>query len=337
MIREEIYKTAIRFYLLPIIICTVAMTMYIRIQDRSLSNIMLEYYKADYLDVMERNNLDGRWSEEKQRRLDLLINENDALLAKRSETTQKYLSGQQGYLEYNAFMNRTQEAGNIRIVLQQLESQYTYASTHSDTYYIMYTNGWMKWFLQPAEYMTYLAAILITCVVWLPEYSPKGAFHDVMLTTTNGRKYAVRTKLVLICGCIIPVFALEQAVYLAYVAQHYGLGHTDWPIQSIPIFTDRAVHVSIFGALLILSVLKLLSMLGIALILSAVITTAKAVYPVMLAGSAMCILCGMQIDFSLMWTRALSSYRYVVLISAVCVLVISTICIFLHWIWQRRE
>lgn len=171
-----------------------------------------------------------------------------------------------------------------------------------DKYEIYNMNGWQKWFVQPAEYLSVLGIIFLVCLAWMPELSSKPSFFDFLHSTPARGRMICRKMISIFGGCFI-FFVIEQLVYWCYLNRTYDMSGWNAPMQTIGLFAKQELNLSVLQASEVVLLIKLVFGMIVILVISGVICVVKQVYAVLLFGGVVTLLAGSQIAYWELWTN----------------------------------
>lgn len=217
-------------------------------------------YREEYLYYLEQ--VDGPYTEEKSA---FLENEARAIAEAKSGLEQiykQYRSGQTGGdMHIQSYTDRLSHAAGFDVIYDQ----YLYANEEPSNRYFLDANGWAGLMADSGLDFPLILAIGLLAV---PVYCGEAVceMDKLVLTTKAGRQNYLRHKLILTVAIVSSMCLIAAVMRYGLYALRYGLPHGDYPMQSLQLFGDSTKEMSLAGAYLLTSFLRLIGSLQLALI-----------------------------------------------------------------------
>jgi hypothetical protein len=147
-----------------------------------------------------------------------------------------------------------------------LFSQYNYAGENPKNRFLLNTNGWDSLLSKEhLDWFFYVLLFLIIAPIFCDEFLCN--MEGIILTQKNGGKYLSLYKIGIAVVLTIVLSILNMGTEYLFSFYKYGLQHGNYPLQSLSYFADSSKNISLFGAFLEISFIKMIGAVELSIIL----------------------------------------------------------------------
>lgn len=147
-----------------------------------------------------------------------------------------------------------------------LFSQYNYAQENPKNRFLLNTNGWDSLLSKEhLDWFFYVLLFLIITPIFCEEFSCN--MEGIILTQKNGGKYLSLYKIGISVFLTIFLSILNIGIEYLFICCKYGLQHGNYPLQSLSYYADSGKNISLFGAFLAISFIKIIGAVELSILL----------------------------------------------------------------------
>lgn len=140
-----------------------------------------------------------------------------------------------------------------------LQSQYEYVRADPERHYFINQNGWLRVIgSQNLDYILLLMVLIISGTAITYEY--ECGMTRLLWTTKKGKNPFITSKIVIVFTICLGVFLVSEGITVANEIGHYGF-LPNAPIQSLQMFKNSSLHMSLLSLYLASRGYKLLGVL----------------------------------------------------------------------------
>lgn len=225
------------------------------ITSQTIGKPYIEWYKPQYLKTLNEYQLEGRYTEEREKTLSEL----EAHQKEREIARNKIIDDfEQGKIEYEEYHDKMSEMNQVRDdadLLRTIRDQMNDAKNNLRSE-ITYTNGWDNFFEQKQDIARMLLIVVFAYLLWKNEV--KMSVKKVLLLSKNGGSKLYHVKLACMVLGVLILWGMEQGIYLWYIIMKYGTYGIGSSIQSLMVFANLSLECKIYGFIWFYESVKLL-------------------------------------------------------------------------------
>lgn len=166
---------------------------------------------------------------------------------------------------YDGIIDRQEYEDQLKLLQKKLVNekgfdvifkQYEYARENPENRYILYTNGWGGLLSQEKlDWLFYILLFLLITPIFCEEI---GSNMDIMiLTQKNGGRYTANFKILISVFIAVLLSVFNSCIEYIFFLNKYGLKNGTFPLQSLSYFMNCEKEISLYGAFLGISCLKI--------------------------------------------------------------------------------
>lgn len=229
----------------------------------NVSNQRMEANKEEYCSIISEYKLGGIVTESSQKKLQKLINNCNEAEDKFDKLFFDYQIGKINKSEYEKAAQYFASIANSSDTLNILQDQFEYAESDINNRYIMYTNSWELLFGHSSNIIFLIYLILIVTLVFAGEID-NGGMRSFNITCKNGRNRLVLSKLAVSEIILASSYIIYIIAYFLFVHWKFGLDSSNFPIQSLQLYSEYTGSVSLINGYISVCAIRLLSLMACA-------------------------------------------------------------------------
>jgi hypothetical protein len=274
------------FGLLLVLLMLILKLTYLVIEDSRTNTYILEN-KAAYLSIVNRYT--GRVTQDVS---DQIEAENALVLRADSELRRLRLDYNDELItteEFERDLPQAEKLANNKELFLYFYSQYLSARGEPDTRYILFSEGWDRFFSTVRlDWFSSLVVIIFAALLFGKEYETD--MQRLQISTSKGDTKLVVTKLLVLFSVIFVVSLLSFLSEFLYFNLRYGLPNWDFPYQSIAIFRNSSLHLTIAQATLLTFMIRLFGFCILGIITISISIASQSVIPALIGGLTLVVL-----------------------------------------------
>lgn len=229
----------------------------------NISNQRMEVNKEEYFSIISEYKLGGIVTENSQKELQKLIDNCNAAEDEFNKLLYDFQIGKINRSEYEKEAEYLSSITNSKYTLNILQDQFEYAESDINNRYIMYTNSWELLFEHSSDIFFLLYSILIVTLVFAGEID-NGGMRSFNITCKNGRNRLVLSKLAVSEIVLASSYVIYIIAYFLFVHWKFGVDNSNFPIQSLQLYSEYTGSVSLINGYISVCVMRLLSLMACA-------------------------------------------------------------------------
>ena len=234
-------------------------------------NSAMEQYRPEYEWYLER--ISGRCTDQVSTYLESEAEAITDASRRREELLEKYYDGGMGEDDFNRQRQKLDATLEHERGFDVIYQQYLYICENAENRYFVQTNGWTGLLNEkPLDFVMLLTILLLVTPAFCAEYSCQ--MDTLILTSPKGQKSA-RYKLLILSVCVILLSVVYALMQYAFFAAKYGLPNGNYPLQSVVAYGGSEKTISLFGAFIMISLLRLFGCLYFSLVIFLLSVTIK--------------------------------------------------------------
>lgn len=241
------------FGLLLVMLMLILKIAYLGFEDSKTNTYILDN-KTDYLSIVNRYT--GKVTQEVS---DQIEAENALVLRAESELRRLRLDYNDGLITTEQFEHELpilEKRSNNKELFLYLYSQYLTARSEPDTRFILFSEGWDRFFSTVRlDWFSALVIIIFAALVFGKEY--EADMRRLQISTSKGDANLVLSKFVVLLSVIIVISLLSFLIEFIFFNVRYGLPNWNFPYQSLATFQNSFLPLTLFQATLLIFFLRL--------------------------------------------------------------------------------
>lgn len=272
---------------------------YLGLEDTKTNSFILEN-KAEYLSIVNRYT--GKIYQSVSNQIE---SENAQVLRASDELRQLRIDYNDGKLSKENFerdLPVLEKLVNNKELFLYFYSQYLNVNTEPENRYILFTEGWDRFFSTTRfDWFSALVIIIFAALVFGKEY--EADMQRLQISTPSGDINLFFTKCLVLLVIVLGINLLSFTVEFSFFHFKYGLPNWEFPYQSISAFQNSALPLSLHQATILTFFIRLFGMCILGIITMAVSVASQSIIQSLLGGLAL-----IAIPFALPVTDALKVF-----------------------------
>ena len=241
------------FGLLLVMLMLILKIAYLGFEDSKTNTYILDN-KTDYLSIVDRYT--GKVTQDVS---DQIEAENALVLRADSELRRLRLDYNDGLITTEIFerdLPFLEKLSNNKELFLYFYSQYLTASSEPDTRFILFSEGWDRFFSTGRlDWFSSLVVIVFAALIFGKEY--EADMRRLQISTSKGDANLVLSKFVVLLSVIIVISLLSFLIEFIFFNVRYGLPNWNFPYQSLATFQNSSLPLTLFQATLLTFFLRL--------------------------------------------------------------------------------
>ena len=268
------------FGLLLVMLMLILKIAYLGFEDSKTNTYILDN-KADYLSIVDRYT--GKVTQDVSEKIEA---ENVLVLRADSELRRLRLDYSDGLITTEIFerdLPVLEKLSNNKELFLYFYSQYLTASSEPDTRFILFSEGWDRFFsTSRLDWFSSLVVIVFAALIFGKEY--EADMRRLQISTSKGDADLVLSKFVVLLSVIIVISLLSFLSELIFFNVRYGLPNWNFPYQSIATFQNSSLPLSLFQATLLTFFLRLFGFCILGIITISISISSQSVISALIGG-----------------------------------------------------
>lgn len=261
ILRFEFKKFFINNKGIIIVPITIIAIFILNIFTSNVDNPGLEVNKERYYEITSSYNLLGKVTDETKNELNSLIEQCDDTNKKFDRLLYDLQVGKITTSEYQQSSNELSKIINNEPVLNLLQAQFEYSEGNVENRYIMYTNAWNLMFEHSSDIYFLIFALMIVTIVFTGDVDNNGV-RKIIITCKNGRSKLLLSKFA-VAGIILTIsYLVYLCLYIVFIHLKFGLDCYNFPIQSLQLFANYNIPISLVQGYIFTIIIRLISLLS---------------------------------------------------------------------------
>lgn len=268
------------FGLLLVMLMLILKIAYLGFEDSKTNTYILDN-KTDYLSIVNRYT--GKVTQEVS---DQIEAENALVLRAESELRRLRLDYNDGLITTEQFEHELpilEKRSNNKELFLYLYSQYLTARSEPDTRFILFSEGWDRFFSTVRlDWFSALVIIIFAALVFGKEY--EADMQRLQISTPKGDNKLVIAKFLVLFSVILVIGLLSYLSEFLFFNIRYGLPNWNFPYQSLATFRNSSLPLTLFQATLLTFFLRLFGFCVLGIITISISIASQSVIPSLIGG-----------------------------------------------------
>ncbi len=227
-----------------------------------------------------------------QDKIDYILNEEQAILQASKLLTEAQTDYSEGKISVEEFYDILDEYSSVterESAFKVLKNKYLYASGDAENRYLLYSQGWNGLIsARDVDFVMLLLLVILIVPVFAKEY--EGKTFQLIFPTKRGRLSLAISKISSVFFTVLIVGILFFVAEFLSFSVRYGLPDGNFPLQSLPYYSASPYNLTLFGAFVAMSAIRLLGYFVFAGIIIFLSVAFKKYLPSMFVSSAIVLI-----------------------------------------------
>lgn len=268
------------FGLLLVVLMLILKIAYLGFEDSKTNTYILDN-KTDYLTIVNRYT--GKVTQDVS---DQIEAENALVLRADSELRRLRLDYNDGLITTDKFQHDLpvlEKLSNNKELFLYFYSNYLTAKSEHDTRFILFSEGWDRFFSSVRlDWFSSLVIIIFAAMVFGKEY--EADMQRLHISTTKGDAKLVIAKILVLFSVILVIGLLSFLSEFLFFNMRYGLPNGTFPYQSLTTFQNSSLPLTLFQATLLTFFLRLFGFFILGIITISISISSQSVTPALIGG-----------------------------------------------------
>ncbi len=327
ILTHEFYKCFISQKLYIIILVAIFASIGSQLQTPriSIKNASELYYHEFISDYSGNDVNTSLWSPIKSENINATASILDVKKNRWNTASSDFMSGKISITEYENILAECSDAVTKREVFRNIERYNSYLASCGEPVCFVYDTGWKFLFERSLDIPIYIATLLIASSIFTIETDSKvsaSGMDTIVRTTLFGRKKTYFSKVTVSCFCICLLYFCSEFYVISYLSNTYSLPLPEASIQSLMLFKDSTLDITIGQALLLYELVRFVQLLLFSFLFSS--------FSHLIKNSFISIICGVIfLSISSLFVCDMSIFISVIYLIAIILFA----CLSFFWSW----
>lgn len=225
-------------------------------------------------------------------KIDYILSEEQAILQASNlldKAQSDYSEGKISVEEFYDLLDEYSAVTERESAFEVLKNKYHYASSDTENRYLVYSQGWNGLISsREVDFVMLLLLVILIVPVFAKEYESKT--FQLIFPTKRGRASLASAKILSVLFTVLIVGVLFFVAEYLVFSIRYGLPDGGFPIQSLPYFSASPYNLTLFGAFIAMSAIRLLGCFVFATVIILLSVAFKKYLPTMFVSAAIVLI-----------------------------------------------
>ena len=275
---RKIWRKAYGFWLVFAVL--ILKIFYLEIADRSGNRFILENRDA-YLSIVSR--YEGKITDSVAALIEAENSDMSLAAANLKKLRSDFNAGAVTAEEFEAEADRLEKYVYGKELYFYFFSRYLTARADPERRYLLFNTGWDRFFSADRfDWFTAIAAIVFAALVFGKEY--EADMRRILISTVKGNRDLTYAKYLTYFSSVFALCAASFFVEWVFFQVRYGLPNASFPFQSLDVFQNSELKLSLFQAGCALFLIRFAGFCALGTLVMTVTVAAQSVVPALIAG-----------------------------------------------------